>query len=311
MTPLAEMTREFDAVTRCRIELPSGRIVVQGSEGDVASLRVRRLREDDPAASIVEGLVAIAHQDGLLSIRPGGRSGPWALGGLVAGRRSDLSIELTLPAEAGLAIDTTAADVRVQGCGGGQSVRSVAGDVRVDDAVGRVEVRAVSGSVTVRGASMDVEVSTTSGRISLEAGRAGPLRLRSVSGAIDVVGDVAADHGSRIESLSGDVSVATSDGITLVPHTVSGRVVADEGARREVRQGGAVLIVGDGRVEVPVRSVSGDIRLSGRPTTQALPRPAAMLDPAGGDALLEALEALARGDISIEEADRRLEVLHG
>jgi hypothetical protein len=29
------------------------------------------------------------------------------------------------------------------------------------------------------------------------------------------------------------------------------------------------------------------------------------------DPMLAALEALARGDISVEEADRRLEVLHG
>ena len=31
----------------------------------------------------------------------------------------------------------------------------------------------------------------------------------------------------------------------------------------------------------------------------------------GPDRMLDALEALARGDISVEEADRRLEVLHG
>ncbi len=80
-----------------------------------------------------------------------------------------------------------------------------------------------------------------------------------------------------------------------------------DGAQPDPRLGEGALTVGGGGAMVRVRTVSGDIALrpgvarpqagGGRPSTQ--------------DPVLEALEALARGDISIDEADRRITVLHG
>lgn len=306
--------REFGPVSRCRIDLPTGQVVVKGGDGDVASVAVRVIGgvgRGEPAASDVP--ITISHQDGALSIRP---AAPMAVRGLVsAAWHPEVSVELSLPRDAELTIGTTDAEVRVRGCRGGQSIRSVVGDVRVDQASGRVDVRTVAGSASISGDSVDVEAVTTSGRIRLAADRIDSFRLRSVSGGIEVAGGIAPNPGSRIDSLSGDISVTTSGGVTLVPRTVSGRIIADAGARREAHRGMTALSVGDGTTEVEVRSVSGDIRLCGRsrsePRAEGAPPTDADRGPSTGDPMLEALEALARGDISVEEADHRLEVLHG
>jgi hypothetical protein len=108
------------------------------------------------------------------------------------------------------------------------------------------------------------------------------------------------DH--RIETLSGDVRI-TSDGLWLDARTISGRLVADGAARRASRGGTTALVVGDGAVELHVATVSGDVHLASSDSHSA--------GPQSSDPMLEALEALGRGDISVEEADRRLEVLHG
>ena len=94
----------------------------------------------------------------------------------------------------------------------------------------------------------------------------------------------------------------------IVARTISGRLAAEGAARRESHGGIAGLVAGDGAAVAHVTTVSGDIRLASGSTEAQYPRPVAAPGP---DGMLDALEALARGDISVEEADRRLEVLHG
>lgn len=296
--------REFRPVASCRIDLPEGSVHVQGVAGDAASVVVRTV--DGPHGSaadpVGDGSVVVTHQDGAMSIRPGAGRGS-ALGGLIkAGRRARIMLEVSLPRDAAVTVMTVSANVRLRGCRGGLSVSTVTGDTRIEGAAGHVQARTVSGSAVVEGGTLTVEASTTSGRLSVDADRIESMGLRSVSGDVEVVGGVVAGSVHRIESLSGDISLRTGEGATLVARTVSGRIVADKGTRRDARNGAAVLTVGDGLAEVQARSVSGSIRLGAMPRERA----AGAKDP-----VLDALEALARGDITVDEADQRLEVLHG
>ncbi len=306
MSTTTEGVRQYGPVTSCRVDLPSGRVHVQGCEGERASVAVR-VDADGSSDPGIDELVAVTHHDGVLSIQPGAGPRRHGLLGLVAvGPHDRPTVDLRLPRDADLAIRTVGADVSVRGCGGGQAIVTVTGVVTIAEAIGRVEVRSVSGQVAVGGRSLDVDVSSTSGRVRIDDPGAARVRVRSVSGDVELRGGVAADGPSRIETLSGDVSVLAVDGLTLVPRTVSGRVVADDGARREAHRGATALAIGDGSAELHVRSVSGNIRLARSPrTTGGGARPDA------GDPMLEALEALARGEISVEEADRRLGASHG
>jgi hypothetical protein len=304
---MSRQPHRFTAVTGCRIEIPDGRVTVEGTDVPDATLDIRL--EGDPATArgATEDVAAVQTTDGALTIRLA-EAEPTRSRWLRAERRPRPVIHLRIPRAVWVAVETVGADVHVSGCAGRQDVTTVTGSVAIDHAQGSVSARTVSGSIAIAGGALTARAATTSGRVRVDALRLDSLQLRSVSGRVGVTGRLAAGSDHRIETLSGDIRITTNDGLLLDARTVSGRLVADSGARRESRGGTSLLIVGDGSTEAQVTTVSGDIRLA---LGDAATPGAGALAAHGPDPMLEALEALARGDISVEEADRRLEVLHG
>jgi hypothetical protein len=289
------------SVTSCHVELREGSVTVEGVDGPDAWLDVRTPSGD----AVAEGAVVVETKDGVLRVRVP-ETGSVASRWLAAGRRARLTVQVRVPRSAPVAVETVGAGVRLADLRGGQSVNTVTGDATIERANGRVSVHTVSGSMAVSGAAIDIQAATTSGRLRITAESLGSVQLRSVSGRIDIAGRFSRDHDHRIENLSGDVAVSTAGGVSLVTRTISGRLAPEGGARRETRSGMAVLAAGDGTASVQVTTVSGDVRL-----THGAAAPVISESPSRDtDPVLEALEALARGDISVEEADRRLEVLH-
>jgi hypothetical protein len=288
----------FTDVTGCRVDIPEGRVTVDATDGPDATLDMRGMD-----GSVKPGdVVAERSPDGVLSIRlaASAPSGPrW----LRVERRTRPVIQLRSPRTAWVTVETVGAEVRVSGCHGGLEATTVTGDATIERAEGTVDVRTVSGSITISGGSLQVRAATTSGRTRIESQALGALQVRSVSGRVDVTGGLMADRDHRIETLSGDVRITSSHDLRVDARTVSGRLVADGGARLGSGSGGSQLTIGDGSAVAYVTTVSGEVRLAtgGRPPTGAT----------SADPVLVALEALARGEITVEEADRRLEVLHG
>jgi hypothetical protein len=90
-------------------------------------------------------------------------------------------------------------------------------------------------------------------------------------------------------------------GLALELTTVSGDVACSHPDRRSGDGRRDPLVIGDGAARVAVRTLSGDVVVRGAPET-----------PGGGageptdPAALAVLEALARGEIDVAEAERRL-----
>jgi len=107
-------------------------------------------------------------------------------------------------------------------------------------------------------------------------------------------------------------------GLTIEVKTISGDVECDHPDRREGDGRRRPLVIGDGSARLAIRSMSGDVEIrAGRtgpaapvpPGAPAPPRtPASPAAPGDGpDArTLSVLEALARGEIDVAEAERRL-----
>jgi hypothetical protein len=295
----------FEAVTSCRIEVPEGSVTVEGVDGPDAWLDLRGPGRSEGGTVDTDALVVERH-DGVLVVRTADprRRTTW----LARVGRVRVVVHLRLPRSAALEVETVDAPIRTSGCQGGQALSTVTGEVDVREARGAVSVRTVSGPAAVEGAHLDVRAATTSGHMRVHGSPIDGLQLRSVSGRIEIEGRFAAHNEHRAESLSGSVTVRTPGGASLEVRTVSGRLIGEGAVRRVSDRGAPVLVAGDGTVPVSVTTVSGDVRLIATAAASVTGGHAA---PAGGDPLLEALEALARGEISVEEADRRLEVLHG
>jgi DUF4097 and DUF4098 domain-containing protein YvlB len=114
---------------------------------------------------------------------------------------------------------------------------------------GRAEVHSVSGEIRVTGRGLSGE-------------------FQSVSGSINVVGDLARDADLELTTHSGSVTLALAPGasVDLQANTFSGDISTDyRGARltRESRRE-ARIVVGGGDARVAVHTFSGSVKLTGR-----------------------------------------------
>jgi DUF4097 and DUF4098 domain-containing protein YvlB len=197
--------------------------------------------------------------------------------------------------------------------------------------------------------SLAVTARTVSGDLRLSAPLLDGMDLASTSGDVRVEGELRAGARHVIASVSGDVHLATGSPVRIDTRTIAGDVRATGPHRTEGGRGRRIVVVGAGSTPVEIRTTSGDISLralsggaipmpppaapvpSPAPATAApapaapvpsLARaplaPAAVPGPELGAgpatdrreaARLEILRALERGEVDVETASDRLEIL--
>jgi hypothetical protein len=262
----AEIRLIADATDRVTVRVPGGRtlpdrVILETTDGGVT------IREEDPVG-LSFGL----------------------------GRRT-VQLEVGLPAEAEVAIDTASGWIDALALRGPQRYRTASGDVHLRAGGGRIDVNAVSGDVTVElAAEADLAVRTVSGDVSMSGGSLTSLRVNTTSGDIRVDSPLVGGATHTIETLSGDVSLAAIDDMRVEARTVSGDLSSELPHRTEGRMGRRTMILGDGSIDLGFRSVSGDLHIhSGddgpaRPTGAAAPVAA---ETAAGTASFAAADAPA------------------
>ncbi len=290
----------------------SGDIRIRGTDGDEAVVRARgRGRNEWLPINVRRG-------EGVLSIEVDHRDGP---GFLNWRGRNDVEVEfdVVLPHGARVDVNSVSADVDVTGTVGDQTYQTVSGDIAIVRTGGRLSVTTVSGDAEVNADEpMEADVNSTSGDLQVTAPMLRATKLRTVSGDIEVRGGFEAGAMHGIETVSGDCDIESSTGLT-----VDVRKGIDLGGGPKQR------VVGDGAARLRFRSLSGDLHVMGMggekavkdqpstmPAPPAPPAPGAFAPPAPpdpptppaprGSNSLEVLQALERGEIDVEEAQRRL-----
>jgi hypothetical protein len=239
------------------------------------------------------------------------------IGGREFGVRLAGTVELEVPRGARVEVSSAAGDVALRDVGGDAQVRTVSGDVSIEQAAGRLVVDVATGDVTVAGTGpISLDVHAVSGSVRARAPRFDRIAIETISGDADLAGAFGTDVAHLISTVSGCVELAVTGGLTVEVKTVSGDVTCDHPDRREGDGRTRPLVIGDGVARLAVRSMSGDVEVrAGRaapvraaPSSPSSP-PAGGASAAGGAsdaATLAVLEALARGEIDVVEAERRL-----
>lgn len=257
------------------------------------------------------------------------------------GLRAAGTIEVEVPRDARVEARTAAGDVALRDVRGGAAVKTASGDVSVEGAAGRVVVGVAAGDVDVEAAEpIALEARSMAGAIRVRAPLIERLAVETVSGDVAVVGELGSTAEHVLSTVSGDVVLAVAGGLTVGFGTVSGALECHHPDRREGDGRRRPLVLGDGAARLAVRTMSGDLEIRplgpagaevrgpASPTSPAPPaRPAPPAPPpvppapppaparpdtsaSGPDASLDAtlatLEALARGEIDVAEAERRL-----
>ncbi|MEZ5461297.1 DUF4097 domain-containing protein [Dokdonella sp.] len=200
-------------------------------------------------------------------------------------RMQDTILNIRVPTNAELRIDTVSAEITVTGTAGQLlEADSVSGKVRVDSTARELEIGTVSGSVDLSGRGDRVQVETVSGDIEM---RANHNRLKfetvsgnitaatgeyteftgsSVSGDISVRGKPMGDARINADTMSGDVRLDMPAELSarIDAETFSGRIRSDFGTVKEPEHGPGRSLeatIGDGKARMTIETFSGDITI--------------------------------------------------
>lgn len=243
LSPGAEELVERAAV-ECRTSGNQHHVVVKVPKQGLRFLRRHAIavRVELPAGSDVDVTVASADVD---------VTGPIGAGEFTTAS-GDVSTD---DVAANFVAKSASGDFTVGAVGGDLKVQTASGDLRCSSVAGRTVFTTVSGDLEVGAASRPVEVKATSGDVRLGEVAQG-ARVINVSGDVRIL---ALDEGSlHVRSVSGNVSVGVASGVDLHVdvETVSGEISSD------IALGDAPASRrGDARVDVSVRSVSGDVAI--------------------------------------------------
>lgn len=194
-------------------------------------------------------------------------------------------LELHVPKSASLKVEVVSAPVGIDGTDGGTiALDTVSGKLRINSRTPMLTANSVSGSIEVAGhadnanlqtVSGDIlapsigyhaELQTVSGRIHVNGGPWQRLTLSTVSGDVQVGGNLVAGGTLGIDSMSGDVQLQLPSTLSSTIHasTFSGDLRSDFGQPNKAEHGpGSELqtTVGDGKAKIRVETFSGDLRI--------------------------------------------------
>jgi hypothetical protein len=302
-----------------------GRVVMKVASADVrlhgtdnvhavmrATYDIAASTEADADAIFDRTRMRVAAGSGALAIEEsGGSSLGDVIGRLLTSRGNvDVELELELPRRARLVLETVSGEVTAEGLRGDQRITTTSGDLYIGDAGGTLRIETVSGDMVIRAAQpVGVRAQTVSGDLALTAPRIEAMRAQTVSGDVELEGELSPAGEFRLETVSGDVAVGLLGDASFEVRGISSDIDSDIDHRIEGRLDRRRLVIGSGEPTVIFSSMSGDLAVR-RPrrivlaTAAEVPAPPSRaLDEAEQMAVLEALE---RGEISVEEATRRL-----
>jgi hypothetical protein len=297
----------------------AGRVSLNVTEGDIrargipggdahvrATFEIRAASEAE--ADRIFGEVQLRVTRGESELNVGDESTGASLGSIVSrlfrsNGHAEVSVEAEVPAGSRLKLTSVSADAEVSGMRGEQRYRTVSGDLRLSDLGGSVSVDAVSGDMRLRSEEpVAVQAQSVSGDVSITAPILRALRATTVSGDVEVEGELDGRGDFRVETVSGDLVVGLVGSAVFEVHGISTDVRSELDHRLEGQVDRRRLIIGSGGPRVAFNSMSGDVRVR-RPRRITPTQPTSEPDRATE---LEILRALERGEISVDEATRRL-----
>jgi hypothetical protein len=255
-----------------RISISGGEVSVRTDDVTETTVEVEALRNDDATLEAMAGMTVEAQERGdghEVRVLAPKEKGGW-MG--VLSRGPKIGVRVSCPHGSDLRVETSSADVQVDGRLGSVEATTASGDLAFGEVDGAFKANSASGDVSVRAIGAAGAVKTASGDANI--GRAlGPLSVNLVSGDLElreahaglstasVSGDqeIEAVHGGdvKLQSVSGDVRVGVRPGLKLWidASSVSGST------RSELETDDTPPVDDAQVVELRARTVSGDVQI--------------------------------------------------
>lgn len=299
--------------------------ITVGNDGEIHVRARKRVRgaSDDRAKRLLENVEVRMEQSGdEVSVRPHLYEQDRGWLDLFRGGRVAVDFDIAVPRGSRVDASTVSGNLEVRGTRGPLEVQSVSGDVTLADIQGPIRLRTVSGDVSGTDVAGALDLNSVSGDLTFDRCRIHGCDIVTVSGDVDLAGELETIREHRLKTISGDVGLALAGSSYDVRFkTMSGELECTLAAEvtREGRRDRHV-IAGGGGTRVTVKTVSGDLQLQpgggGVPEASAAstaspssdPEATERLDPAtGSTGSRDILERLARGELDVDAAARALD----
>lgn len=263
------------------------------------------------------------------------------LDGTVRGRTASGDIHIDHLTN-GVTITTASGDVRAHALSGAVQVQTASGDITLERGSGDLTIHTASGDTTLTQITGRLDVSAASGDCSVRSSALTACHAKTASGDLVVATPLAPDGDYDFSTVSGDLLllVPGETRATVSLKTVSGDLSCALPASSDGGKRNRTLQINGGGVAVRVKIVSGDCTI--RAASEHLPpmptgaslatrtdlrsptRPPAALSLASPNApladaaqetdfteTLAVLQAVERGELTIDEAMEKLDSLEG
>lgn len=136
------------------------------------------------------------------------------------GRNNETELVIRIPVKSKIEISGVSTDINISGVEASVEVGVVSGDVTLRGGADRIILQTVSGEIELRDVSGRIRVKTVSGDIE-SYDTTGTSRYGSVSGSL-LIED--GDKELELETVSGDIEVVSTRFVSITGHSVSGDV---------------------------------------------------------------------------------------
>ena len=254
----------------------------------------------------------------------------------------EVEYDVHVPRQGQVAVRCVSGPVEIKDISGSVYARTVSGDIYLERLGGSVIVHGVNGRVSAQEISGNLGARTVDSSIGIRQSRLSELSARTVSGSVTLESPLAAEGAYSVRTVSGDLRLylPADARATLELESTSGRIQSDLPCRiLDQRRGSWRATLNGGGPVVEMRSVSGSMFVgmagseaqaaaeaghpeAARPSPSDAgqqapvaesggPEPPAA-EPAGRETPeLAVLRAVERGELSVDEALKKLEDLMG
>ncbi len=182
---------------------------------------------------------------------------------LFRGGRVAVDFEITVPKELRLEAHTVSGDVDLAGTRGPVDLQSVSGDITANDLQGPLRLKTVSGDGDLTEYAGQLVANTVSGDLTFRRVRLHGSDIVTVSGDVEIDGELDKDREHRIKTISGDIDLHLTGGSYDVSFSsMSGDLdnemdglISTEGKRAKR------IVIGKAETKVSVKTMSGDLEI--------------------------------------------------
>jgi DUF4097 and DUF4098 domain-containing protein YvlB len=182
-----------------------------------------------------------------------------------------VDFEVSVPADAGIRIDSANGDIRIENVRGDLNVANDAGTVEIRNAAGGVQVQTVSASINLAEAKQArVQLASAGGNITMTNVSGPTINAKSTNGAISYIGNFDGGGNYSFINHAGEINVTlpTSASVDLIARSIKGTVENDFPFQKKehvsVPNNDSRSLAGrskDGASSVELRTFSGRIRV--------------------------------------------------